>query len=266
MTEFIKQNSKPFGFLYAIIIIAISGVVSIIIGLLLKPLIVILPFINTWAIFISYSLSFGITLFVAKKWWQIKSFAFKRASTQVYLLILPMVVALSVIVESISSLIPMPEQIQRMFDQMIQLNLPGYLTIAIAAPILEELIFRGVILKRFLQNYSPTTAILLSATIFGIAHLNPWQFIGAFAIGILIGWIYLKTQSVLPGIFIHFANNSFSFFLAKKYHSINITFQDIVGSNISYISLLIICALICYTIYLILKKYFEKQVNITDFI
>lgn len=261
----IKQNSQLPGFFHAIILIALAGIITMLFTWVVGHLVNISPLINNWAMFLIYTLSFGVTLLIAQKWWKVINFDSKSVNIMVYILLIPMVLAMAIIVESLASLIPMPERIKQLFEQMVQLNLQGYLTLAIAAPILEELIFRGVILKKFLQKYSPTKAIVLSAVIFGIAHLNPWQFIGAFAIGLFIGWVYWKTKSVWPGIFMHFANNSFSFYLAKKYESINITFHDIIGNTTYYFSLIILSILICYSIYLILKKYFEVNQNISDY-
>lgn len=44
----------------------------------------------------------------------------------------------------------------------------------IAAPVLEELIFRGMMLEGLLKKYSPVTSIIISSILFGVAHLNPW--------------------------------------------------------------------------------------------
>jgi membrane protease YdiL (CAAX protease family) len=250
-------NKLP-GFYQALLLIAIAGLVSLAIGFAAQMAVKAIPGFALWVMFVSYTLSFWLVLVIAQKWWQVLSFEISKVEFVVYILLVPLVLALSVLLEGVVSLIPMPESIQKLFEEMVQLNFQGYLTIGIAAPILEELIFRGVVLKKFLQKYSPTKAIVLSSVIFGIAHMNPWQFVAAFSIGLVIGWIYWKTNSIWPGIFMHFLNNSFSFYLAKKYESINITFQDVIGNTIYYISLLIICVLIVYAIYLIMDKYFKK--------
>lgn len=78
----------------------------------------------------------------------------------------------------------------------------------IVAPIGEEIIFRGMITKLLLEEYRPTKAILISALIFGIIHFNPAQIPGAFIIGILFGWLYYRTGSIIPGIVLHFINNA----------------------------------------------------------
>jgi len=258
---FLNKNNQPYGFYHALIVVGLIGVVSILMAALVQSTACFIPWISNWSIFISYTISLWVVLIIVKKWWGVLQFDTKTVNIIVYILLIPFVIAISIVMESVVNLIPMSEKIKQLFEQMIQLNLPGFLTIAIAAPIFEELIFRGVILKKFLQKYSPAKAIILSATIFGIVHLNPWQFIAAFTIGAAIGWVYWKTQSVWPGIFIHFVNNSFSFYLAKKYESINTSFQDIIGNNAYYISLIILCLLVCYSIYLVLNRYFKLNLN-----
>ena len=66
------------------------------------------------------------------------------------------------------------------FEQMMAPGIVPLLFSCIAAPVLEEMLFRGVILRGFLRQYSRTFAILWSAALFGIAHLNLYQFVTAF--------------------------------------------------------------------------------------
>ena len=81
------------------------------------------------------------------------------------------------------------------------------LSLVVIAPLTEELLVRGLILRGFLSHYSARKAILASAIFFALLHLNPWQFIGATALGILFGWWFIETRSMLPCLFGHaFAN------------------------------------------------------------
>lgn len=70
------------------------------------------------------------------------------------------------------------------------------LLLVIVAPVTEELLFRGVILRGLLGRFRPATAVFLTAVLFGILHLNPWQFVSATLLGIAFGWFYLRTGSV----------------------------------------------------------------------
>jgi len=112
------------------------------------------------------------------------------------------------IISPIGNLIPMPESIKKAFmDFGSQTGVFAFMLMVVAAPILEELIFRGIILDGLLKKYSPEKSILLSSLLFGLVHLNPWQFVTGFIIGIFAGWIYYKTKSLSLTIIIHAAAN-----------------------------------------------------------
>ena len=73
------------------------------------------------------------------------------------------------------------------------------------------------IIRALLQQYNPTKAILISALLFGVFHINPAQILPAFLIGILLAWTYYKTGSLIPCILMHVLNNSLSVYLSIKY-------------------------------------------------
>jgi membrane protease YdiL (CAAX protease family) len=88
-------------------------------------------------------------------------------------------------------------------------NVFGIISITIMAPLVEELLFRGAIQGYMLRKgMKPLHAILIASAIFGIIHMNPIQIPFAFAIGMIFGWLYYRTGSVVPGIIGHFINNS----------------------------------------------------------
>ena len=76
----------------------------------------------------------------------------------------------------------------------------------ILAPIGEELIYRGVVL-RCSAKISQRFAIFFSAFIFGIMHGNPYQFVLGFLLGIPLAMVTLKTGSIVPAIICHMTNN-----------------------------------------------------------
>lgn len=79
----------------------------------------------------------------------------------------------------------------------------------IIAPIFEELIFRGLIL-RTLVKYNTTIAILVSSVAFGMMHMNFEQAIPTMALGMLFGYVSLKYDSLALPIVLHFLNNLIS--------------------------------------------------------
>jgi uncharacterized protein len=117
------------------------------------------------------------------------------------------------IISPIGELIPMSDSVKKAFYEMAGQNgISAFILLVIAAPVLEELIFRGIILEGLIRNYSPLKSILISSFLFGLVHLNPWQFVTGFFIGIFIGWIYYKTRSLTFAIIIHASANLIAYF------------------------------------------------------
>jgi membrane protease YdiL (CAAX protease family) len=81
----------------------------------------------------------------------------------------------------------------------------------------EEILFRGIIARRFFRTYSLRKAVVLSALLFGLMHLNPWQAINAFYAGIFLAWIYWRYNSIWMCMFIHAYNNVLASFMTLPY-------------------------------------------------
>jgi membrane protease YdiL (CAAX protease family) len=89
------------------------------------------------------------------------------------------------------------------------------LSIALFPGFTEEVFYRGVIARRFFRAYSPRKAVLLSAALFGIAHINPWQMTNAFLYGIFFGWIYWRYRSIWLCMFTHAYHNFLAVFIPR---------------------------------------------------
>lgn len=110
----------------------------------------------------------------------------------------------------------LPIPLQVMLTRMMHHPL-GYVAIGIFAPLAEEIVFRGAILRRLLAVGSPANpwiAITISALLFGLIHLNFAQGVHAFLMGLPLGWLYVRTRSIIPGIAFHWVNNSVVYLLA----------------------------------------------------
>ena len=88
----------------------------------------------------------------------------------------------------------------------------AFAAIGVLGPVAEEMAFRGGVLGSLLKwekiEGKPWAAILISALLFSIAHLNPAQAPVTFILGILAGWLYFRTESLIPGMLLHVLNNS----------------------------------------------------------
>lgn len=106
--------------------------------------------------------------------------------------------------------LPVPAEIEAAFEELLSQNILFVIySIVIEAAILEEFICRGLILNGLLNKYSPKTAIIISALVFGIIHANIPQFINATIVALILGLVYYKTKSLILCIIIHAANNGF---------------------------------------------------------
>ncbi len=111
---------------------------------------------------------------------------------------------------ALSALLTLPDWLEADFDALSH-NLLGIAGMALMAPWVEELLFRGAILHRLhSQGFSPWRSIVASALVFGLIHINPAQVFFAFLIGIPLGWVTVCTRSLWPAITAHALNNSLS--------------------------------------------------------
>jgi membrane protease YdiL (CAAX protease family) len=103
---------------------------------------------------------------------------------------------------------PLSQDQQEMFSEMGSGSFGAIVISCLLAPVLEEMLFRGIILRSFLQLYSKWSAIVFSAVIFGVAHMNLYQFIVGIVLGSALGWLYQRSRSLIPCIALHMAYNT----------------------------------------------------------
>lgn len=84
---------------------------------------------------------------------------------------------------------------------------------AVVAPIAEEIFFRGFLYGGMRQRIGTIGAMLVSTLFFTALHLSIDQFIPIFVLGLFLAWLYEKTGSLYPGIFLHATNNAISLVL-----------------------------------------------------
>lgn len=108
----------------------------------------------------------------------------------------------------------------------------GYFVIALLAPVVEEVVFRGAILRKLLSGMqSKWGAICISAILFALVHANPAQMPHAFLMGWLMGWLYMRTGSIVPGVVFHWANNTVAYLMTVAYPGDETKLVDIFGGN-----------------------------------
>lgn len=98
-----------------------------------------------------------------------------------------------------------------------------FLSVVVVAPIVEEIVFRGLIFKQ-LSKYHVGFAMVISSICFACMHMNVVQGIPTFFMGLVLAYSYWKTGSLVTSMGIHFLNNLFAMFSTKM----NLSFITIV--------------------------------------
>lgn len=105
---------------------------------------------------------------------------------------------------------PLEDNLDDVFDSLSH-NALGVLGLAVLAPLLEEVLFRGAIQGALMRFFGrPWPAIIIGALVFGIIHWNPVQIVYATLFGVVLGWIYYRTGSLMSVIVGHVLNNTFA--------------------------------------------------------
>lgn len=100
-----------------------------------------------------------------------------------------------------------PESIEQMSQIFTVPFLPLILSTIIFAPLLEEILFRGILMSDLKRRYGLLGSILISALLFSVVHLNFVQSIAAFFSGIVLGYIFYISKSLWGAIVVHMIHN-----------------------------------------------------------
>lgn len=142
------------------------------------------------------------------------------------------------IISIVSALIPWPEEIVNYYNSSTESLLGGSLPITVIAisivtGIVEEFLFRGIVITRMRRIFNAGISIVLSSLIFAAVHLNPISFMGIFIFAMFLGILFRKSGSVIPCMIAHAA---FNLFAILGYPSENVSF---------ILVFLLICILVC---------------------
>ena len=182
---------------------------------------------ETAAPYISFALEILVKYFVIiilLKWFSSKESEGNRTqylSARSFVYTGLIIIAFRIIFDNSLSLliidIPIPDIINEAFEELAVSPIILILSVAVVAPIYEEIIFRGILLKGMASKINPTVALVISSLFFALVHLNIPQGINAFLLGLVIGAIYLKTGSIYLSMFAHFANNFLAITLSEQF-------------------------------------------------
>ena len=212
---------------------------------------------------LSIGIPFWIVYLIRKKKTGVDSFNMTIENNRIIPFVIVGTIALLFgIITPIGDLIPITESFKKiLMDSGSQTGIIVFFLMVIAAPILEELIFRGVILDGLLNKYSPTKSILISSLLFGLVHLNPWQFVTGFIIGIFSGWVYYRTRRLSFSIIIHATANLSGFlmrYLIDVDSYMNYTLLQKYGGWTNLLLAILASVLIVVVCIYYLRKEFER--------
>lgn len=169
-----------------------------------------------------------------------------------------MMIAAGIVCEPLLTLLPPPPMTQ------LGRGVWTLLSLVVMAPVLEELLCRGVVLGSLRTRYGVVTAWIFSSLFFGILHLQPVLVINAFVIGLVLGYVYLVTDSLWAPIILHALNNAvaYLFLIAGQGDAM---FIDLVGSRtlyvVIYIAALTVTAVSAYMIRRSLRRLKREKKN-----
>lgn len=104
-----------------------------------------------------------------------------------------------------------PDSSESMYDVLSHLGGYAILLTVFIAPLFEELVFRGVVLNDIRRSFGSFTAIIASALLFSVIHLNMAQILPAFLAGIVFGYVYVVSRSIWSVIILHMINNALAY-------------------------------------------------------
>jgi uncharacterized protein len=183
--------------------------------------------LGAWHFPLSYLLQFSCPLLAVYYVYRHQTGKPLQVSKQVFawqslLMMLPMMIGGMLFLEFWLDLIPteggmLGDMYQKMAEIMAGIMVEPwaiFVSVVILAPIFEELIFRGLILQSYLNHgVLPWRAILYSAFWFGFIHGNPWQFVGAFLLGLVLSYAYYRYQNIVLVMLLHAFNNGVALYL-----------------------------------------------------
>lgn len=224
--------------LLTLFIIFVVGVIAFLIGggkgVLLSEAIIIIP-----ALFFTLIYNYSPVLL----------FRLRPIKLNVLVISLIIGIAMTVISDEIDRLIQIiiniPESFRLIYEKFLVINsISDFFIVVfsavILAPVLEEMLFRGFLQTTLEKNINIKAAIIVTSIIFAIFHAYPWVLLQIFIIGVVMGIMAWKSNSIIPSMMVHLINNGialifvnsrpeqYSWYLYKGHVSIPILIASIL--------------------------------------
>lgn len=209
---------------------------------------------NQWGMFISYPIMFVPPMIFARRRSRtasifntglaVDSCNFgKEGGLKMALIVSFATIATAFAAEPVSALLPeTPDWFESLMNETVGGNLIlSFISVSVFAPIFEEWLCRGVVLRGLLTSMRPASAIGVSAVFFAVLHMNPWQAVPAFLLGALFGYVYYKTGSLKLTMLMHCVNNTMALIFSRIPSLAEMDTLADAMSTWAYVCLIIAC-------------------------
>ena len=146
--------------------------------------------------------------FTADNWKNDVKFGLKH-----YFMVLPFIIAAGFVVDFIARKFGAPLEQQEIIKRVLEEESLAVLIFMflfgiLAAPVIEELLFRGFIQPAIRTSFGKLKAVFISGLLFAIVHLNAYVFLQIFILGLLLAYLFEKTGSLIAPIAVHIFHNT----------------------------------------------------------
>lgn len=140
----------------------------------------------------------------------LKEVEFKKVPVKNLLPVIILAPCANVVLSMVMSYFPWPQGWMEAYmenSSTIDGSLMSWLTVVIMAPVLEEIVFRGLVYTRLKKGMPAIAAAIVASLAFGLCHSGIIWMIYATALGLVMTWIFEKYQSLVANILFHLAFN-----------------------------------------------------------
>ena len=159
-------------------------------------------------------------------------------------------IALSIVLAPLGSYLP--EDSRTFSDSLWTL-----LLVVIAAPIFEEILFRGRLYGLLRTKASPMVSVFLSSLMFGIMHLQPAVMLEGVLMGLLFSYAYLRSRSIFAPVILHMCNNALAYALKVLSYGER-PLLELVDSRQYYLALYIASAVVVVVSFALMIRFMVR--------
>ena len=234
-------------------------------GLLVAPLMKLYGSVSQQAVtLVGYVVQFALAIVLAVLYRRSRGgsgtlfrFSMKWFNTALILWGVVLVFMIGVVIEPLLAIFP--ESYLEMLNNAVGQGGWAIATTVIAAPVMEEMLFRCIVLESVRSRFGSFRAIMISAAVFGLIHIIPQQVINAFLVGIVLGFIYVKTESLTSVIILHAINNALAYLQTVIFGGQELSVKELTGGGTLYWVIYGISAAMCAAALIQIVRYARKS-------